>query len=144
MKNVKSFIVTMLNIMLVCMVPVISIADQRMITFEMGESGQTVSYPMTQKEILEARRTDQLIEEINQRKGRNQRLVESYEQAESGITISFPMSDEEISEVKSQNQKLINHHNKMSDLQKEMEKKFEIFEMGESGHQAKFRWNTNE
>ena len=68
MKNVKGFIVTMLSIMLVCMVPVISRADQRVITFEMGESGQTVSYPMTQKEILEARRTDQLIEEINQRK----------------------------------------------------------------------------
>jgi hypothetical protein len=144
MRNAKSCIVLMFNILLICIAPIISIAEQRMVTFEMGESGHTVSFPMSQKEILEAEKIDKIREKNNQKKRSKQRMVESYVLPESGITINFPMSDEEISEAEAQLQELANRHKKMSELQKEMDKQFEIFEMGESGQTVRFLWNSNQ
>ena len=141
MKNIKgTIIVTVFGMLLIWMEPTLSIAEQRMITFEMGESGQSISFPMNQKEILTAEKTDKVIREIIQRKrSKQRRSSESFELAESGITINFPMSDEETSAAKSDYQKLVEHHEKMSDLQKEMEKSYEIFELGESGKTLRFK-----
>ncbi|NOR25026.1 MAG: hypothetical protein GQ542_11660 [Desulforhopalus sp.] len=144
MKNLKSCIVTMFSILLLSIAPIISRAEQRMITFEMGESSHTVSFPMSQKEILEAEKIDEVIEKIKQRKRNKQRMTESYELAESGITIIFPMSDEEISEAEAQYQELVNRHEKMSELRKEMEKMFDVFEMGESGQPVRFLRNSSQ
>ena len=144
MKNVKSCIVSMFSMLLFCIAPINSKAEQLMITFEMGEGGHTVSFPMSQKEILEADKIDKVIEKIKQRKRNKLRMTESYELAESGITITFPMSDEEISEAEAQYQKFANRHEKMFELRKEMEKMFEVFEMGESGQKVRFLSNTNQ
>jgi len=144
MKNVKSYIVTMFSISLLCTAPIISIAEQRMITYEMGESGHTVSFPMSQKEIREAEKIDKVIKMIEQRKRTKQRMVERHELPESGITITFPMSDEDIREAEVQYQESVNRHKKMSKLRKEMEKMFEVFEVGESGQPVKFLRNSSQ
>lgn len=141
MKNVKICIALILSIFLLCITPIISIAEQRMIIFEMGESGHTVSFPMSQKEIQKAERIDKIIEEIKQRK---QRMVKSYELTESGTMVDFPMSDEEISAAETQYQELVNRHEQLSELRKEMEKMFEVFEVGENGQPIRFLWNSNQ
>ena len=141
MKNIKgTIIVTVFGMLLIWMEPTLSIAEQRMITFEMGESGQSISFPMNQKEILTAEKTDKDIREIIQKKRSKPQIVgEIFELAESGFTINFPWSDKEIIEAKSEYDKLVNHHEKMSELQKEMEKRYEILEVGESGQAVKFK-----
>ena len=143
MRNIKSTFALVSSILIIWLVPSIAIAEQRMITFEMGESGQTVSFPMTQKEIIEAERVDKVIEKINQRKRSRKKIwVESYELAESGIVINFPMSDEEIIETKARYRDFVNHQKKMAELQKETVKQYEVFEMGESGLIIRFLKTT--
>ena len=54
------------------------------------------------------------------------------------------MSNEEISEAEAQDQEFVNRHEKMFELRKEIEKMFEVFEMGESGQPVSFLSNTNQ
>lgn len=74
-----------------------AVAEQRMITFEMGESGQTVSFPMSAEEIIFA---DTVVAYANSLKtsGRTTRKkwVNRIELPETGQYLEFPMSDEEI------------------------------------------------
>lgn len=145
MKNGKSFIVALVSMLLTWLVTTISIAEQRMITFEMGESGHFISFPMSQKEILAAEKIDKAIEEIEQRKlDRKKIWVESYVRAESGATINFPMSEEEIGIARAQREKLAKNHDEFSQLQQELEKRFEVFEMGDGGQSVKFKWDSSQ
>jgi hypothetical protein len=134
MRNIKIKLAIVSSILIIWLVSSISVAEQRMITFEMGESDQTVSFPMTQKEMIEAERVDKVIEGINQRKrSRKNPWIKSYELTESGIVINFPMSDEEIIKEKGKYRDFVNNRKKMAELQEEMVKQYKIFEMGESG-----------
>jgi len=139
MRNVKGIISLVSSMLFIWLLPSISVSEEHMITFEMGESGHSISFPMSQREILEAERTDKAIDGINQRKRRSkQRMMESYELVESGITIDFPMSDQKISEAQSKYKQLVIHQDKISERQEEMGKRFEIYEMAESGIIIKF------
>ncbi|BBO77429.1 hypothetical protein DSCW_48460 [Desulfosarcina widdelii] len=78
-----------------------AVAEQRMITFEMGESGQTVSFPMSQEEIAYA---DSVTAYSNSFKKADDTMgkdwVNRIELPESGQFVEFPMTEEEIQEAK--------------------------------------------
>ena len=96
----RKIILTAISILsLVIMVSTNSAAaEERRIIFEMGESGQTVSFPMTSEEIsdhvVDFERLVQIGLSIS--KTITQRFT-AYEMGESGQTFSFPMTSEEIS-----------------------------------------------
>jgi len=137
MKNIKGVVPAFFTMLLIVLIPKFSIAEHRMITYEMGDGAYQVSFPMSQKEILEAEKIEKLIKEINQRKSSTKnRWVEVHEFSESGETVEFPMSDDEIIETKLMFQKLLDLRSAI--IQKENKKQYEIFEMGESGHTVIF------
>jgi len=71
-------------------------AQPRTITFEMGEGGHSVTFPMTEKEIVEYEKHQKTIKAIIANKKRIKPQVVSFELQESGITIDFPMSAKEM------------------------------------------------
>ena len=75
------------------------LAQPLTITFEMGEGGHTVAFPMTEKEIVEYEKYEKhkkTIKAIIAPKKKVKPQVISFELPESGITIDFPMSEKEI------------------------------------------------
>jgi len=71
-------------------------AQPRTITFEMGEGGHTVTFPMTEKEIVEYEKRQKTIKAIIANKEQIKPQIISFELPESGITIDFPMSAKEV------------------------------------------------
>ena len=114
----------------------ITCAGQRLIVFEMG-NGHEISFRMNKKDLKSAKTHDEEIERImNAQKQRSSQWVDSYELPESGIAIDFSMTEDEIEEAKARQQKLVS---KIAEVkQRQKEKEFEIFEMGESGHILRF------
>ena len=81
-------------------------AQPRTITFEMGEGGHTVTFPMTEKEIVEYEKRQKTIKAIIANKEQIKPQIISFELPESGITIDFRMSAIEVLR-----QKQLNKHN---------------------------------
>ena len=95
----RKIILTTISILsLLSMVSINSVAaEEKYIVFEMGESGQTVSFPMTSQEIAASEADNAKLMKIGTLI--SQAITQSfitYEMAESGQTFSFPMDPEEI------------------------------------------------
>jgi len=95
----RKVILTAINIL--TMVIIVSLntasAEKRHIVFEMGESGQAVSFPMTSKEIAASEADNAKLMKIGTLI--SQTITQSFitfEMGESGQTFSFPMDPEEI------------------------------------------------
>jgi hypothetical protein len=133
MKNIKDIVPMFFTMLLIVLIPKSSIAEQRMITYEMGDGAHQVSFPMSQKEILAAEKIDKLIKESNQRKHTKKiQWVEIHELA-NGHTIEFPMSDEKIRETKLRLQEQAAKKFEIIRKRKENKKEYEIYEMGSDG-----------
>lgn len=113
----KNRILILINILLISFIIILTdaIAEQRMITFEMGESGQTVSFPMSQEEMAFAddvaafTRSSKITDDTIPK-----RLVNRIELPESGQFVEFPMTKKEIQKAKkqlAQKKSNINHRN---------------------------------
>jgi hypothetical protein len=138
MKNIKYIVPMFFTMLLIVLIPKSSIAEQRMITYEMGDGAHQVSFPMSQKEILAAEKIDKLIKESNQRKHTKKiQWVEIHELA-NGHTIEFPMSDEKIRETKLRLQEQAAKKFEIIRKRKENKKEYEIHEMGSDGGQILF------
>ena len=114
-------------------------AEQRMITFEMGESGQTVSFPMSQEEI-DAANAKAVSSREPKKTGDTirKRWVNRIELPESGQFVEFPMTDEEIQEAKKQTaQQNANINKRNSNTATVRDMKGEIIEMAD-GHAIVF------
>ncbi len=138
MKNIESIIPPIFIILLILLIPTFSIAEQRMTTFEMGESGYTISFPMSEKEILAAEKIETAEAAKKKRTPKKQKekiWVHTYEYGESGLTLNFPMSEKEISEAKAK--LLAQAVSDRKSAKKKQEKEFEIVEMGD-GYTLKF------
>jgi hypothetical protein len=73
-------------------------AGQRVKLFEMGESGQTVEFPMTPQEIaVEDAENDRLSALRESKLKKPKKRVVEFELAESGIIIEFPVDVDDIS-----------------------------------------------
>lgn len=111
----------------------ISFAKEQYLTFEMGDGADTVSLPMTQKEIL-AR--DALQEKARVARERYRELtskwVVTYEFGESGHVLEFPMSETEIEAAKKEIARQDSLSGKVNATQE-----VEVFEMGD-GHSIAF------
>jgi hypothetical protein len=95
----KKIILTAISILsLVIMVSINSAAaDERDVVFGMGESGQTVSFPMTSEEISAFEADNAKLMKIGTLI--SQTITQSFitfEMGEGGQTFSFPMDPEEI------------------------------------------------
>lgn len=93
------------------------IAEDRMITFEMGESGQTVSFPMTEEEKAFSDYVAAYAKSKKETNQSKQKLwIKRVELPESGQYIEFEMTDKEIGEVlrreveKPNNEKKVEHN----------------------------------
>lgn len=99
----RKLILISINMFLISIVFLLTdaVAGQRMITFEMGESGQTVSFPMSQEEITFANAVAAYAKssKITGSAIRN-KWVNRIELPESGQFVVFPMTEEEIQEAK--------------------------------------------
>ena len=123
------------NILLIGLVLFLSdaAAEQRMVTFEMGESGQTVSFPMSLEEIAladaEAARAKVT---KNTRSVQPKKWVNRIEQPESGNYIEFPMTDEEIQiAIKKAEQDKSDLNRRKSNALNDREEQGEVFEMAD-------------
>lgn len=130
MKNIKGIVPTFLTMLLILLIPKFPIAEQRMITYEMGESGQQVSFSMSQKEILAAEKIDKLIKEIEQRKRNEKKEWFEVHELADGATIEFPMSDKKIRETQLRLQKQAAKKLEITRKKEENKKEYEIYEMG--------------
>ena len=69
-----------------------ALAEESVKSYEMAESGQTFSFPMTSEEIAKEDAKNAKHAAIKKTKPEEQnRQVDTYELAESGITIEFPV-----------------------------------------------------
>lgn len=134
----KKIILTGINIL--ALVIVLSIgsasAEKRHIVIEMGESGQTISFPMTSEEIddheTDIERLVQIGTSISQTIA--PRFI-NFEIGESGQIVSFPMTPEEIAADDAASQHL-------SDIRKKSivdDKQTVAYEMAESGILLEFQ-----
>jgi hypothetical protein len=134
----KKIILTGINIL--ALVIVLSIgsasAEKRHIVIEMGESGQTISFPMTSEEIsdheADIERLVQIGTSISQTIA--PRFI-NFEIGESGQIVSFPMTPEEIAADDAASQHL-------SDIRKKSivdDKQTVAYEMAESGILLEFQ-----
>ena len=137
MRNIKDLSYVFI-LLLIWLMPGIAIAAQRFIFYEMGESGHTISFPMSQKEILAAEKAEDAIKNSKKRKLNKKIWVQSYELPESGLLINFPMSDKEINEAKAKLKKLAVNHRKNVQREREIEKQFEVVEMAD-GYTMRFK-----
>jgi hypothetical protein len=113
-----------------------SMNEKRVKTFEMPESGQTISFPMTEEEIAaeDAEIARQKATKLA-RKKKPQERVKTFEMPESGQIIKFPMTKEEIA---IEDAKIARREKLKHKAAKKPKKKFERFEMPESGNYIYF------
>jgi hypothetical protein len=113
-----------------------SMVEKRVETFEMPESGQTISFPMTEEEIAAedaeiARRKAAYLT----RKIKPQERVKTFELPESGQIITFSMTKKEIA---IEDAKIARREKLKHKAAKKPKKQFERFEMPESGNYIYF------
>ena len=122
-----------------------AVAEQRMITFEMGESGQTVTFPMSQKEIDYADSVtaySKAFKKIDDTSAK--RWVDRIELPESGQFVEFPMTEEEIQDAKKKfAQEISNSNRRNANVPIVHEKKGEIFEMADGYSIVFYNDNTS-
>ena len=105
-------------------------AEKRHIVIEMGESGQTVSFPMTPEEIAvaDAKNTGRAhVETLNSQKTAPR--FKTIEMGESGQIISFLMTPDEMATEDAEKQRLSEISRKSSDDDRQTI----AYEMAESG-----------
>ena len=113
----------------------IASAEKRHIVFEMGESGQTVSFPMTFEEIA-------AVDAENERRVKNKVLnsqktasrIQTVEMGESGQMVSFMMTPEKMTAEDDEKQRF-------SDIRRKSyidDRKTIAYEMAESGMLIEF------
>ena len=119
-----------------------ALAEERVKVIEMGESGQTVEFPMTPKEIAsedaEFARLD-AIRQANRNKPKER--MQATEMGESGQIVEFPMSPEEIASENQENARLAAIRKaKLKNSQKHVV----AFELAESGIVIEFSDTTSD
>jgi len=105
--------------------------DKRVIAIEMGESGQTVEFPMSPEEIAAEKAENARLTTIRQAKLKKpEERKKVIEMGESGQTLEFPMSPEEIATEDADNARLVVLRKTRFNKSK---KSVISFEMAESG-----------
>ena len=139
----RKIILTAISIL--AMVIIVSLntasAEKRHIVFEMGESGQTVSFPMTADEIaaIDAENTKQRKNKaLNSQQ--NASRFKIIEMGESGQIVSFLMTPEEMAAEDAENQRLSEIRRKSSGNDRQTI----AYEMAESGMLIEFPERVSE
>lgn len=115
----------------------LSMVEKRITTYEMPESGQTISFPMTEEEIAaeDAKIARRKVAQRTMTK-KIQKRVMKIEMGESGQIITFPMIKEEITIEDDRNPKSEKLKHK---AENKPTRRFERFEMPESGNYIYFQ-----
>jgi len=131
MKNIKS-ISSVFMVLVLGLISSSSLAAEDMITYEMGESGYLISFPMTPEEALAAEDVENAIRELEESKVIKRTWVHSYELASSGFTINFPMYKEEI-KISREEERLEEMATDLRELKEKAKekKRYEVFEMAD-------------
>jgi hypothetical protein len=121
-----------------------AVAEQRIITFEMGESGQTVSFPMSPEEIIFADMVAAYAKTLkNTGNTKRKKWVNRIELPESGQYLEFPMTDEEIrAEIKKVEQEKSNRNQVELNEQNDSKNIAEIVEMADGYTIVFYKDNT--
>lgn len=119
-------------------------AEERMVTFEMGESGQTISFRMSAEEIAFA---DAVADYARSPKITGspirKKWVNRIELPESGEFVEFPMTEEEIQEAKKKAaQENSNINRRKLNAPNVLENKGEIVEMADGYSIVFYKDNT--
>jgi hypothetical protein len=114
----------------------LSMVEKRVTTIEMPESGQTISFPMTEEEIA-AEDAEIASQKATQRTRTKkiQKRVMKVEMGESGQIITFPMTKEEIA---IEDDKVVKREKLKHKAARKSKRQFERFEMPESGNYIYF------
>ena len=119
-------------IMLISSIPVgIALANERVKIIEMGESGYTVEFPMTPKEIASEDAEIAKLDAIRQANLKKPKVrMQSIAMGESGQIVEFPMSPEELASENEENARL----NAIREARlKNQKKNMVTYELAESG-----------
>ncbi len=117
-------------------------AADRHKVFEMGESGSSVSFPMTAEEIAAEDAEAAKLAAIREAKLKNPgERMRVYEMGESGHTVSFPLTAEEIAAEDANKDRPVSRKAMQSS---ETEKRLTTFEMAESGQIIEFSVSMEE
>ena len=138
----RKVILTAISILAIVMVSLSTAsAEKRHIVFEMGESGQVVSFPMTSDEIVahEAENTRRVNSKALNSKQTAPRF-KTIEMGESGQLVSFLMTPEEIAAEDAENRSIYKTH-KNSSVD---ETQTVSYEMAETGVMIVFPERTSE
>jgi len=128
----KNIIPVMISAMLTILVSLsTAAADGNVEIIEMGESGQTVSFPLTDKEVADRVETRSPKTEVTPQPAIPLHI---FELTESGIRVTFPMTKEDVLEQKQIAGRLENRRLPAAPP----EPKAELFELAESGIVIRF------
>ena len=130
MKNITIILGSILTIGLF-IVSGSAIAEQRVKIFEMGESGQTVEFPMSSEEIAAEDAEKERLAALQEAKLKKpKKRMQIIEMGESGQTVEFHMTPEEIAVEDAENERL----SEVREAKLEMPQKcMEEYELAESG-----------
>ena len=116
--------------------------EKRVIVIEMGESGQTVEFPMSPKEIAAENAENARLAALRQAKLKKpEERKQLIEMGESGQTVEFPMSLKEITAEDAENSRFAAIRQARL---KEPQRQVVTFELAESGILIEFPVNSSE
>ncbi len=108
--------------------------------YEMAESGLTIEFKMTSKEIAADNAENAKLAALSKAHNNNpQKRVKVFEMSESGQRVSFPMSAEEVAAVDTENARVAAIRKEKSEEKKQQ---FVTFELAESGVSVEFPVET--
>jgi hypothetical protein len=117
-------------------------AADKLKVFEVGESGWSVSFPMTPEEISAEDAETARLAAIRKAKSKNtDKRLRVYEMGESSYEVSFPLTAAEIAAEDEKNERLAS---KKAAKSSKPECRTIAYEMAESGHIIEFTVTTEE